>query len=108
MTAPAPSSQPSASDNPRPVSQTGDKRQQILEAAVRVFAARGYEASRVGDVAREAGVAYGLVYHYYGSKDAVLEAVFREAWGRLLTAVAVAEATEESAADQLALVLKIV
>ena len=55
-----------------------DKRSQILAAAVRVFAAQGYEASRVGDVAREAGVAYGLVYHYFGSKDAVLEAVFRE------------------------------
>ena len=35
---------------------------------VRVFAAQGYEASRVGDIAKEAGVAYGLVYHYFGSK----------------------------------------
>jgi Transcriptional regulator len=50
------------------VSQTGDKRQQILEAAVRVFAAQGYDKSRVGDVAREAGVAYGLIYHYFDSK----------------------------------------
>src|SRR3954447_15375699 len=90
------------------MSAAEDKRRVILDAAVRVFAAQGYEASRVGDVAKEAGVAYGLVYHYYGSKDAVLEAVFREAWGRLLTAVAVAEATAESAADQLALVVKIV
>ena len=85
-----------------------DKRRQILDAAVRVFAAQGYEASRVGDVAREAGVAYGLVYHYYGSKDAVLEAVFREAWGRLLAAVAVAEETGADAAEQLGLVVKIV
>ena len=85
-----------------------DKPRQILDAAVRVFAAQGYEASRVGDVAKEAGVAYGLVYHYYGSKEAVLEAVFREAWGRLLTAVAVAEQTGESAPEQLELVVKIV
>lgn len=85
-----------------------DKREQILQAAVRVFAAQGYEASRVGDVAREAGVAYGLVYHYFGSKEAVLEAVFREAWGRLLAAVAVAEASGPDAAEQLALVVKIV
>lgn len=84
------------------------KREQILQAAVRVFAAQGYEASRVGDVAKEAGVAYGLVYHYFGSKDAVLEAVFREAWGRLLAAVAVAEETGADAAEQLALVVKIV
>jgi TetR/AcrR family transcriptional regulator, fatty acid metabolism regulator protein len=85
-----------------------DKPRRILDAAVRVFAARGYEASRVGDVAKEAGVAYGLVYHYYGSKEAVLEAVFREAWGRLLAAVALAEQTGEDAAEQLELVVKIV
>jgi AcrR family transcriptional regulator len=85
-----------------------DKPRQILEAAVRVFAAQGYEASRVGDIAKEAGVAYGLVYHYYGSKEAVLEAVFHEAWGRLLAAVAVAEETGEDARDQLELVVKIV
>jgi len=79
-----------------------------LGAAVRVFAKQGYEATRVGDIAKEAGVAYGLVYHYFNSKEAVLEAVFREAWGRLLAAVAVAEETGESAPDQLALVVKIV
>src|SRR3954464_4600041 len=90
------------------MSAAEDKRRVILDAAVRVFAAQGYEASRVGDVAKEAGVAYGLVYHYYGSKDAVLEAVFREAWGRLLTAVALAEETGETAPEQLALVVKIV
>ena len=85
-----------------------DKPRRILDAAVRVFAAQGYDASRIGDVAREAGVAYGLVYHYYDSKEAVLEAVFREAWGRLLAAVALAEATSEDAAEQLELVVKIV
>src|SRR4051794_18368412 len=85
-----------------------DKRRLILAAAVRVFAAQGFEASRVGDVAREAGVAYGLVYHYFGSKDAVLEAVFREQWGRLLAAVALAEETGETAPEQLELVVKIV
>jgi AcrR family transcriptional regulator len=85
-----------------------DKPRRILEAAVRVFAAQGYDASRVGDIAREAGVAYGLVYHYYDSKEAVLEAVFREAWGRLLAAVSLAEETGGDAARQLELVVKIV
>src|SRR3954462_4372927 len=85
-----------------------DKRQQILAAAVRVFAAQGHEATRVGDVAREAGVAYGLVYHYFGAKEAVLEAVFREPWGRLLAAVALAEETGKTAPEQLELVVKIV
>ena len=84
------------------------KRRLILDAAVRVFARQGYDASRVGDVAKEAGVAYGLVYHYFGSKEAVLEAVFREGWGRLLAAVALAEDTGQTAPDQLELVVKIV
>jgi TetR/AcrR family fatty acid metabolism transcriptional regulator len=90
------------------VTVADDKRAVILAAAVRVFARQGYEASRVGDVAKEAGVAYGLVYHYFGSKDAVLEAVFHEQWGRLLAAVALAEETGETAPEQLALVVKIV
>ena len=85
-----------------------DKRILILQAAVRVFAAEGYEATRVGDIASEAGVAYGLVYHYFGSKEAVLEAVFREQWGRLLAALALAEQTGENAAEQLELAVKIV
>jgi AcrR family transcriptional regulator len=85
-----------------------NKREQILQAAVRVFARQGYESTRVGDVAKEAGVAYGLVYHYFGSKEAVLEAVFREAWGRLLAAVALAEETGVDAPEQLSLVVKIV
>ena len=85
-----------------------DKPRRILDAAVRVFAAQGYDTSRVSDVAKEAGVAYGLVYHYYASKEAVLEAVFREAWGRLLAAVALAEETGGDAAEQLELVVKIV
>ena len=85
-----------------------DKRMLILQAAVRVFAAEGYEATRVGDIAKEAGVAYGLVYHYFGSKDAVLEAVFREQWGRLLAALALAEETGNDAGEQLELAVKIV
>src|SRR5438445_12931035 len=85
-----------------------DKRKAILDAAVRLFARQGYEASPVGDVAKEAGVAYGLVYHYFGSKEAVLEAVFREQWGRLLAAVEVAEGMGQTAPEQLELVVKIV
>ncbi len=90
------------------MTQPGDKRQQILAAAVRVFAARGYEATRISDIATEAGVAYGLVYHYFSSKDAVLEAVFRESWGRLLTAISEAEQAAGTSPERLGLVVKIV
>jgi len=90
------------------VAATEEKRRQILDAAVRVFARTGYHDSRVGDIAKDAGVAYGLVYHYFDSKDAVLEAVFREAWGRLLAAINEVERSRQPAPEQLRLVTKIV
>src|SRR5947209_5189959 len=57
-----------------------DRRRQIRDAAVRVFAGRGFTQCRVADIAEEAGVAYGLVYHYFGSKDEVLDTLFLERW----------------------------
>ena len=78
-----------------------DKRRQLLDAAVRVFARKGYHASRVGDIAEEAGVAHGLLYHYFESKDQVLEAVFHENWSVLLARIASVEETDEPASDQL-------
>ena len=64
-----------------------DKRRQILDAAVRVFARQGFHATRVSDIADEAGVAYGLVYHYFSSKDEVLNELFVERWSLLLSAI---------------------
>jgi TetR/AcrR family transcriptional regulator, fatty acid metabolism regulator protein len=64
-----------------------DKRRQILDAAVAVFARQGFHATRVSDIADEAGVAYGLVYHYFRSKDDVLNELFVERWSLLLTAI---------------------
>ena len=78
-----------------------DKRRQLLDAAVRTFARKGFHASRVGDIAEEAGVAQGLLYHYFDSKDAVLQAVFQENWGVLLERIGSVEETDEPAVDQL-------
>ena len=61
-----------------------DKRRMILDAAVRVFARQGFHACRVSDIADEAGVAYGLVYHYFASKEEVLDTLFLERWGVML------------------------
>ena len=61
-----------------------DKRRLILDAAVRVFARQGFHACRVSDIADEAGVAYGLVYHYFASKDEVLNTLFLERWNVML------------------------
>jgi AcrR family transcriptional regulator len=78
-----------------------DKRRQLLDAAVRVFARKGFHASRVGDIAEEAGVAHGLLYHYFKSKDEVLQAVFHENWSLLVARIESVEETDEPAADQL-------
>jgi AcrR family transcriptional regulator len=64
-----------------------DKRRLILDAAVRVFARQGFNGCRVSDIADEAGVAYGLVYHYFRSKDEVLDTLFLERWNVLLEAI---------------------
>jgi len=78
-----------------------DKRRLILDAAVRVFAHKGFHTSRVGDIAEEAGVAHGLLYHYFSSKDEVLETIFRENWGVLVERLDAVVRTDESARDQL-------
>jgi len=78
-----------------------EKRRQIVDAAVRVFARRGFHTSRVADIAAEAGVAHGLLYHYFDSKDQLLEAVFRENWSVLVDRIRAVEGTDEPAADQL-------
>ncbi len=55
-----------------------DKRRLILDAAIHVFARQGFHACRVSDIADEAGVAYGLVYHYFKSKEEILDTLFTE------------------------------
>ncbi|MDQ3065527.1 MAG: TetR/AcrR family transcriptional regulator [Actinomycetota bacterium] len=84
-----------------------DKRSVILDAAVRVFAAKGYHTCRVGDIAEEAGIAHGLLYHYFGSKEEVLETVFRENWSQVLEAFARIEASDEPPVEQLAGIAKV-
>jgi AcrR family transcriptional regulator len=64
--------------------RTIDRRRELVDAAVRVFARDGFHSSRVGDIAEEAGVAHGLLYHYFRSKDEVLETIFRETWSGLV------------------------
>src|ERR687896_627629 len=78
-----------------------DKRRQILDAAIRVFARQGFHATRVSDIADEAGVAYGLVYHYFSSKEQVMNELFSERWSLLLSAISEADAGAASPRDKL-------
>jgi TetR/AcrR family fatty acid metabolism transcriptional regulator len=91
-----PSSLPAAS-RPSP----SDKRRLILEAAVRVFARQGFHICRVSDIADEAGVAYGLVYHYFSSKEEILDTLFLERWDLMLAAIAEADSEQRSPREKL-------
>jgi TetR/AcrR family transcriptional regulator, fatty acid metabolism regulator protein len=84
-----------------------EKRRLLLEAAVRVFARKGYHASRVGDIAEEAGVAHGLIYHYFESKEDVLRAVFRETWRELIATIRSVEQAGDAPPEQLRKVAEI-
>jgi AcrR family transcriptional regulator len=79
-----------------------DKRRAILDAAITVFARQGFHSARVSDVAAEAGVAYGLVYHYFDSKDQMLNELFSERWQLLLEASHEVQESDASPRDKLA------
>ncbi|HEY6003083.1 MAG TPA: TetR/AcrR family transcriptional regulator [Anaeromyxobacter sp.] len=85
-----------------------EKRRAILHAAVRVFAEKGYHGCRIADVARAAGVAYGLVYHYFQNKEELLESVFAEQWGILISALKAIDEGPGTASEKIAAVFAFV
>lgn len=81
-----------------------DRRRTILRAAINVFAKKGYHGCRIADVAREAKVAYGLVYHYFQDKEELLRSVFEVGWGGFverITAALEGDATVEEKVHRL-------
>jgi AcrR family transcriptional regulator len=84
-----------------PRASGGDKRRMILDAAVVAFAKRGFHACRVSDIADEANVAYGLVYHYFRSKDEVLDTLFLDRWNVLLDVISAIDGQEMPVRDKL-------
>ncbi len=78
-----------------------DKRRLILDAAVVAFAKRGFHQCRVSDIADEANVAYGLVYHYFRSKDEILDTLFVERWDILLEFIAQTDRQSVAPRDKL-------
>lgn len=72
--------------NPKVVDKE-ERRNEILAAAKRIFARKGYSATRIGDVAGEAGIANGTVYLYFSSREEILVAAFEEFEERLLARV---------------------
>jgi TetR/AcrR family transcriptional regulator, fatty acid metabolism regulator protein len=78
-----------------------DKRRAILDAAVRVFARQGFHTCRVSDIADHAGVAYGLVYHYFSSKEQILDTLFLERWDVMLAAIVEIDQSDRSPREKL-------
>jgi len=78
-----------------------DKPQQIIDAAVRVFARKGYFNSRVSDIAHEAGIAAGTIYLYFDTKEAILITLFRDKMAGFVAALRKAIAEEPDAVRKL-------
>src|SRR6185295_15821485 len=84
-----------------------DKPQQIIEAAVRVFARKGYYNSRVSDIAREAGIAAGTIYLYFRTKDDILVTLFREKMAQFVGSLRKAIADEPHAVAKLSRLIRL-
>src|SRR5438876_3651367 len=82
-------------------SRSNDKRGRILDAAIRVFAERGFHSATVAEIARAAGVADGTIYLYFKGKDDLLLRLFDEKMTGLVAEVKAALAQERSAAEKL-------
>jgi TetR/AcrR family transcriptional regulator, fatty acid metabolism regulator protein len=78
-----------------------DKPQQIIDAAIRVFARNGFYNSRVSDIAREAGIAAGTIYLYFKTKDEILVTLFREKMAAWVASVRFEVARESDAVAKL-------
>jgi AcrR family transcriptional regulator len=82
----APAGEPSPRSRRSPRSKRSLRtRERILAAATEVFARRGFHGARVADIADHAGIAYGLVYHYFDNKDDILGAIFSERWSQYVS-----------------------
>jgi len=86
--------------------RSGDKRERILRAAVKVFAKNGFYATRVSEVAKAAGVADGTIYLYFKSKDELLVSLFEDRVERLLAFMADELPKRERAAEKLRRVIE--
>lgn len=92
---------PTTKKRPRKAVASTDKRERILRAAIRVFARKGFYATRVSEIAKAAGVADGTIYLYFKNKDDVLVSIFEDGIGRLLLALREETAGELSASERI-------
>ena len=72
--------------NSSPVKRT--KESVIFAAALRTIKQKGFHKARMSDIAREAGISYGLVYHYFKNKEDLFDAILNQWWGGLFKLMA--------------------
>jgi len=71
-----------------------EKEGAIFDAALRVIKQRGFHKARMSDIAREAGISYGLVYHYFANKEDLFDAIANRWWTDLFGLMAELEHSE--------------
>lgn len=95
--------------SPRTASQNQEIRavtkSRLLQAALELFAARGYNATSVDAIAETAGVSAGLLYHHFASKPALLQAIFEQSLADVQATFAAAD-REPDPADRLPALLR--
>lgn len=86
--------------------QRETQRRRILECSLRLFVHRGFSATRIADIAFDAGVSPGLLYHYFPGKDEILVALLEEALPKMDSAARDLEALALPASDKIRLALR--
>jgi TetR/AcrR family fatty acid metabolism transcriptional regulator len=73
----------------------------ILDAALRVIKKKGFHKARMADIAREAGISYGLVYHYFKTKEDLFDTILERWWESLFSLMAETRAAEDEVHEKL-------
>jgi TetR/AcrR family fatty acid metabolism transcriptional regulator len=82
-----------------------EKEGAIFDAALRVIKQRGFHKARMADIAREAGISYGLVYHYFANKEDLFDAIADRWWSDLFGLMAELENSKEHVHQKLGRVI---
>jgi len=83
-----------------------EKQGMIIDAALEVFREKGYANARMADIARRAGVSYGLVYHYFGSKEVLFDLIVESWWNDLYAVMEKEIASEEPFPEKLVNIIR--
>ncbi|PVG81930.1 TetR family transcriptional regulator [Nocardioides gansuensis] len=81
----------------RPRGRPGHDRDSVLRVAIDLFNRRGYDATSIGDLAKELGVTKSAIYHHFDSKESILEAALDEALEEISRVVETASAGDGDA-----------